>query len=203
MNTEEIWKDIAGYEGLYQVSNFGRVKCLTKRRFNKLTNCYIVYPEKMMQSILHTCGYYVMSLRDINGKRKQFKTHRIVAEAFIPNPDNLPQVNHKDEDKSNNRVENLEWCTSKYNNNYGTRIERLVSTKKERFNTDKEYRNRIQNRAIRNGRKMSKKVICVETGQIFNSIREAANYVNKTPTAISLSCRKGQTTYGYHWKYVN
>ena len=107
---EEIWKDKKDYEGLYQVSNCGRVKSI---KFGK---------EKILkQSIRH--GYYCVNLYK-NGKHKNYYVHRLVAEAFIDNTDNLSCVNHKDENKQNNVVSNLEWCTHEYNNIYGTRIER-------------------------------------------------------------------------------
>ena len=107
---DEIWKDKKNYEGHYQVSNFGRVKSI---KFGK---------EKILkQSIRH--GYYCVVLSK-NGILKNYFVHRLVAEAFIDNPDNLPQVNHKDECKTNNIVSNLEWCDRKYNINYGTRTEK-------------------------------------------------------------------------------
>ena len=108
---KEEWRDIEGYEGLYMVSNFGRVV--------SFQGCN---PRIMKLGMTHK-GYLHVGLQ----KNKQHKTivvHRLVAKAFIPNPDNLPQVNHKDECKTNNRVDNLEWCTDKYNHNYGTYIER-------------------------------------------------------------------------------
>lgn len=103
----EEWKDIEGYEGLYQISNQGRVKSL---KFGR---------EKIRKSIKQKSGYFLVQLHD-NGKREHKLVHRLVAQAFIPNPQKLPEVNHKDEDKSNNSVENLEWCDRKYNANYGT-----------------------------------------------------------------------------------
>ena len=107
---EEIWKDIKGYEGLYQVSNLGRVKSL---KFGK---------ERILKPGRKKIGYLIVLLYDNNGICKWFRIHRLVAEAFIPNPNNLPEVNHKDEDKSNNRVSNLEWCTRQYNNEYSKAI---------------------------------------------------------------------------------
>ena len=107
----EIWKDIEGYEGLYQVSDKGRVKSL--KRGN----------DKIMSLRRDKDGYLLVNLWN-NHERKTFKVHRLVCQAYITNSHNLPQVNHKDENKDNNCVENLEWCDSKYNNNYGTHNQR-------------------------------------------------------------------------------
>ena len=107
----EIWRPIKGYEGLYEVSNLGRIKSL---KFGK---------ERIMKLGTNSCGYLHIGLYK-NGKRKIFLVHRLVMEAFTLNTDNLPFINHKDENKQNNNVNNLEWCTVKYNNTYGTRIER-------------------------------------------------------------------------------
>lgn len=107
----EIWKDIPGYEGKYQVSNTGEIRSL---KFGKI---------KILKQYTDKCGYNVLTLSE-NGKRKNHFVHRLVAMTFIPNPNNLPQVNHKDENKANNCVDNLEWCSRKYNMNYGTRNER-------------------------------------------------------------------------------
>ena len=112
---EERWKDIKDYEGLYQVSDLGRVKSLprngTIKKSRILSKCY----DKN--------GYQIVSLSK-NGIHKTFKVHRLVAETFIPNIDNLSQINHKDENKQNNNVNNLEWCDVTYNINYGTRTKR-------------------------------------------------------------------------------
>ena len=109
---EEIWKDKKDYEGHYQVSNFGRVKSI---KFGK---------EIILKQHINKGGYYYVCLLK-NGKHKNYYVHRLVAEAFIDNPDNLPQVNHKDENKTNNSVDNLERCTNEYNHNYGTINERI------------------------------------------------------------------------------
>lgn len=105
---KEVWKDIKGYEGLYQVSNLGNIKSL---RTNK--NLYYTKSGRNKD--------YLRVLLVKNKKRKMFAIHRIVAEHFISNPNNYPCVNHKDECKSNNVWTNLEWCSEKYNANYGTK----------------------------------------------------------------------------------
>lgn len=116
MNKEiEVWKDIPNYEGLYQVSSWGRVKSLNYNHTGK---------ERILKPQKNTFEYLHISLCK-DSKRKTFTVHRLVATAFIPNPYNLPQINHKDENKENNHVDNLEFCTAKHNSNYGTRNERL------------------------------------------------------------------------------
>ena len=111
---KEIWKDISGYKGEYLVSNLGRIKSLKLNR------------EHIMKLTCDKDGYKTVGLLN-KGKRKFYKVHRLVALAFIPNTNNLPEINHKDENKSNNNVENLEWCNRKYNINYGTAIQRKAN----------------------------------------------------------------------------
>lgn len=113
---EEIWKSIEGYNGLYEVSSFGRVRSL------RLGKTKILKPGK------NTCGYLRVELHK-DGEKKKFLIHRLVAEEFIPNPEGKPQVNHKSEVKTENFVENLEWTTRSENINYGTRNERAGMAK--------------------------------------------------------------------------
>ena len=108
---EEVWKDISGYEGHYQVSDQGRVKSLKQGK------------ERILKPINDVNGYLRVNLWK-NGDKKNYLIHRLVAMTFIPNPQNFTQINHIDEDKSNNNVNNLEWCTAKYNINYGTHNQR-------------------------------------------------------------------------------
>lgn len=120
---KEVWKDVVGYEGIYQVSSLGMVKSLSREVRNGY-NYSRVY--KLEETILKNTfrGDYKIAILSKDGVKKSISIHRLVALTFIPNPNNLPQVNHKDEDKTNNRVDNLEWCTRKYNINYGTSITR-------------------------------------------------------------------------------
>ena len=118
---KEEWRKIKDIEGCefftsYSVSNLGKVK-------NNLTS-------RVLKLRLDDYGYLLVNLHDTFHKQKTFKIHRLVALAFIPNPNSLPQVNHKDEDKTNNCVENLEWCTAKYNSNYGTKLSKQSKSMK-------------------------------------------------------------------------
>lgn len=119
----EIWKPIKGYEELYEVSNYGRIRSFDRwcshRRGKQLKK------GKILKLFKDTSGYLCVKLCK-NTNQRQFKVHRLVAQAFIPNPNNLPQINHKDECKTNNIVSNLEWCDRKYNVNYGTRTKRVA-----------------------------------------------------------------------------
>lgn len=167
----EIWKDIKDYEGLYQVSNLGRVKSLANRSNHK--------KELILKQHKYK-GYYKVNLCK-NGKRKLCSVHRLVAEAFIQNPENLPCVNHKDENKLNNCIENLEWCTHGYNNSYGTRLERVF-------------------------KKLSKKVLQYDLNGNFikeySSVSEAAKYVNGSAANIcSVISGRYRYAYGSLWKY--
>ena len=120
---EEIWKDIEGYEGLYQVSNFGNIRSLeTIAPSGKFVKQIIRKQSKDKD------GYCIIGLNK-NKSQKTYKVHRLVAKSFIDNPNNLPEINHKDEDKTNNKVSNLEWCNSKYNLTYGARKGMFIGEK--------------------------------------------------------------------------
>lgn len=158
----ERWRDIEGFEGRYRISDHGRVfSLLSKKLLNIYTNSH---------------GYQCVYLY-LDGHYKNFKVHRLVAVAFVPNPYNLPQVNHKNEDKTYNYYTNLEWCSAAYNNNYGTRTLRA---------------------AITNARP----VVCIETNIIYWGAREAARQVG-IHNHISECCNgKRKSCGGYHWRWA-
>lgn len=170
----EEWRAIKGYEGLYEVSNFGNVRSLARKVYRRFS--WVMLKGKTLKPA-NIKGYRKVVLCK-NGKSKLCAIHRLVAEAFIPNPSNLPQVNHKDENKANNTVSNLEWCTHSYNMNYGTILDKKIS-------------------------KQGYKIRCVETGEVFQSIREAAKAVNSTHQNISACLRgKTKTAKKYHWELI-
>lgn len=199
LNKIEVWKDVIGYEGLYIVSSMGRVKSLdriVKDRWGNDRNKegQIISLNKKKH------GYFHVNLYK-NKIRKTHSVYRLVAVAFIPNTDNLPQINHKDENPSNNCVENLEWCDSEYNNNYGGHYERA-------------YNHKGKNNPMygKTGDKCptSKKVYCIELNEVYNSMREAERKTGINNSCISDACKGKQKTAGkhpitgerLHWKYV-
>ena len=124
---QEVWKDIEGYEGLYQISNLGRVKSLERNKKHSYNG--IAHLKEKILKPLNINNYQRVILRKENNPKNKF-IHRLVAEAFISNPNNYPYINHKDENPKNNIVSNLEWCTHKYNMNYGTINQRRSKTEK-------------------------------------------------------------------------
>lgn len=156
---EEIWKDVVGFENKYQISNLGNVRSL-----NYWRRGYV----KELSSAKEKQDYLYVTLYSGKCKQHHKKIHRLVAEAFIPNPDNLPEVNHKDENKQNNRLENLEWCTSKYNINYGTGHQKTV-----------DHALKYQ----------AKPVKCLRTGKVYRSIHEASREACVDRKRLSEHCR--------------
>ena len=182
---KENWKDIKGYEGSYCVSNTGKVKSLGYLQYDINNKTYnFIKREKILIGQDTKKGYLLVRLYK-NGKYKIVSIHRLVAQAFIPNPNNLPQVNHKDENKSNNCVDNLEWCDNKYNCNYGTRTKRMSETLKNR-NCKKVYQyNKL-----------------MKLLNIYKSISEASKVNNFSTSGIAQCCNNKIKTYkGYIWKY--
>ena len=167
---QEIWKDIEGYEGLYQISNYGNVKSLN-------------YKGHMSEHLLSKLpGEYKRVILYKNKCKKTIAIHRLVAQAFIPNPNNYPQVNHKDENKHNNCVNNLEWCTHKQNMNYGSKQDK-ESKRKTKYHV---LQYDLQGNLIK---------------KWFN-LREIILNTNYKRITIMYCCRgKLKTAYGYAWKY--
>lgn len=200
---EEIWRDIKGYEGKYQVSNLGRVKSLNYNRTKK---------EKVLDFKPSKAGYIIVRLCR-EGKSKPYQVHRLVALHFIDNPNNYPQVNHKDENKTNNCVDNLEWCTQKYNNNYGTHNKRVSESQKGKVISEETKKKMSKNHADVSGSKnpASRKVQCSTTGKKFNCIKEAAEYYHINTVNIVNCCRGKQKYAGTHsitreklkWEYID
>lgn len=120
---KEEWRDVEEHKGVYQVSNLGNVRRIEHTETNRSKSVRVMR-ERMLKPRLNTKGYMFVSLSK-DDKKKTFYVHRMVAKAFIPNPNNYPQINHKDEDRKNNCVDNLEWCTNKYNCNYGKHRENV------------------------------------------------------------------------------
>lgn len=186
--TEEHWKPVKGYEGQYEVSDKGRVRSIDRYiPYQKNPSKKAHIKGKMKKPFVAHDGYLRVALSK-NGKSKKFFVHRLVLEAFSPNPDpeHLTQINHKNEITNDNRVENLEWCTQTYNNNYGNRIEK-------------------QAQSLVNGKK-AKKVGQYDLDgnliRIWASTRECERHGFKH-TGVSACCLGKWDTYkGYRWKYV-
>lgn len=138
MNLTEEWRPVVGFVGYYEVSNLGNVRSISRKVREKSPKGGYFQEGRIVAKVLNKQGYLTVNLcRDEICITKTI--HRLVAQAFLPNPDNLPQVNHKDEVKTNNRLDNLEWCTAKYNVNYGTGIQRMQEgTRKPIYQLDKE-----------------------------------------------------------------
>ena len=171
----EIWKTIEEFDN-YEISNLGRVRNITT--------------GKVLKPVLDNRGYYKVFL--YNNKAYTRFIHRLVAENFIPNPDNYPCVNHIDEVKKNNSISNLEWCSYQYNINYGTRNERVS-------------RSMLGNKNGLGNKSKSKRVMCIQTGETFKSARDAERKYGLTPASVRSSAnpnRNQKTAGGYTWCYV-
>ena len=178
---KEVWKDIKDYEGLYQVSNLGRIKSLSRFHYTGWgKNKGYIKKEKILTQTLLSIGYYIVTLCK-NGESKKMFVHRLVAQAFLDNLNNFPCINHKDENKLNNNVNNLEWCSIKYNVNYGNCITKRANSKKkpvQRIDKD---------------------------GNIYTylSATDAGKELGINPNFISRCCTgERKTLYGETWNFI-
>lgn len=177
---EEQWKDIEGFEGIYKVSTFGRIKSL--RRICRANTCgkREVY-EKILSACKSKNGYLTVVLCN-KGKKRSLAVHRIVAKTFIKNFGNKKEVNHKDENKTNNRIDNLEWCDRVYNSTYGSSIEKSAIKKYKPVDIIEEK---------------SGKVL-----KSFISIKSAAEETGISNKNISSACNKNRRSAGgYCWRF--
>ena len=175
----EIWKPIKGYEGLYEVSNRGYVKSLFRYINNNGTD--VLHEGRILKPSIRN-NYLSVILRK-NNKSKCFSIHRLVAETFIFNPNNYPVVNHKDENRLNNNVNNLEWCTQKFNCNYGNHNKKI-------------------SRAIK-GKEIAQYILDGNLLKVWSYIGEAVRD-GYDSSDISKCCRHIRQTYkDYKWKYLN
>jgi hypothetical protein len=174
---QEVWKPIDGYDGLYEVSSSGSVRSLD-RAIKRKDGVVVSIKGRTLAQRLTKDGYLQVQL-SIKNKAWTPKIHRLVAETFIPNPDGLPEVNHKNEDKTDNSVINLEWCTHRYNSGYGTRGERIA-------------------------RKNSKQLIALSPSKdrelVFSSMSEAAKYFGVSGETVRQSLKYGWKCRGYTLK---
>lgn len=195
---EEVWKDIKGYEVLYQISTNGRVKSLLK--VTKFGNRLKVNEEIILNPALGKRGYYVVSLNH-NGKSKTFTIHRLIAEAFIPNPENKPCIDHINTIRTDNRIENLRWVTSKENSN------NILTLKHSSESTSKKWKdgcyNNRNNIHYRKVQQFDREGNLIAT---YDSIIEASEITGVERSSISAVClgtnKKRHTAGGYIWKHL-
>ena len=178
----EVWKDIKGYEGLYQVSNMGRVKSLGRMVASKKGSKQY-RKERILKPWTNRGGYLQVTLCNGSNKRTAPQVHRLVCKEFHKNPENKPEVNHINEDKLDNRACNLEWVTAKENINHGTRTARMAKT-----------RSKSVGQYTRDGKFV----------KIWQSPHEVEKLFGFAPNTISAAARgKRKTAYGFIWKYIN
>ena len=195
---KEIWKKINGYEN-YDVSNFGNVRN---------NNFHRQKATKEIKKDIKPNGYIRVILSK-DSKTKSFYVHRLVAESFIENKENKQYVNHKDGNRSNNCVENLEWVTASENLLYTYRvlgykktnksIEKAKETRNRNYKMSEETKRKI---GVKNSELLGKKVLCIELGTVFQSASKASQWLGLTKKVVCRACRNNKTSGGYHWKYL-
>lgn len=200
---EEIWKDIEGYEGFYQVSNLGNVK--------SLNYAHRGYQKNLVPKCNNSGRLWVELVK--HGAKKPMLIHRLVAMAFIPNPCNLPQINHRDENPKNNNVNNLEWCDQLYNNRYSLerhperKIASIMRLEEYRNKWKRSYRTRGKGCTWKNGPHDKRKVdqLSKDNDHImtWNSVAEASKKNHWNYSSIKECCEgKRHTAYGFKWRFV-
>lgn len=188
---KEIWKDIENYEGIYQVSNLGRVRSLTRKVICK--GGQRTTKGKILKPTVSRNLYLTVDLRQ-HQKHKTQLVHRLVAQAFIPNPKKYSIINHRDNNPQNNIVTNLEWCTQSYNVKYGYSNGNAKPTSGCFKKGNIPHNRRRINQYSKSGEYLN----------TFNSVKEAGLYVNTVPSNIN-NCLSGntKTAKGYIWRYAN
>lgn len=194
----EYWADIPDYEGRYQASTFGRVRSIDRIvHMGNGIGANVIIPGKILKPKLKSTGYFEVNL-SVNGMAKSYRVHRLVAASFLPIIKGYTQVNHKDENRTNNRVENLEWCTPKYNSNYGTHNEKIKMTSTSRVMP----RDIVERIAAKN----KKAVVMLKDGVVIRTFASASDAqkenTNFNYVSISAACNGRLKTYrGYEWKF--
>ena len=205
--TGERWEQIPGFEGYYEISNYGRVKSIARYvEYSKgTTTCTLFVPTKILKQTISKKGYYRVSLLK-KEEHKKIAVHIIVARTFLENPNDYPQINHKDENKKNNTVffksngeidhikSNLEWCTAKYNANYGTKNERISIKLKETYSKKK---------CNHNPKKVSQSDLKGVLITSFPSIYKASKQTGIDPAGIARCCKGEYSKFkGYIWRFL-
>lgn len=194
----EIWKDIQGYEGLYQVSNLGRVKSLG-RFIDRLVTGNYWQEERILKPNKTKHGYLMVALRK-NNKPNYFKVHRLVAITFIPNPENKPQIDHINAIKTDNTVNNLRWVTAKENVNNPLNMVHLIGKNHPMFG--KKHSEETKNKMRGKNNPRAHKVRNLETKEIFDTVTEAEKKYNLSCGCIAYAIKHNGRSAGYHWEYL-
>ena len=188
---EEIWRSIDGYEGLYEISNMGRVKTYRS--------------NKVLKNSVRPRGYLFVTLYN-GGTHKSHSIHRLVAQAFISNPNNYPIINHKDGNPSNNIVSNLEWCTYSYNEIHKYTVlgytNHFKGKRHRKESIDKMKSWQHAHKRVRGDSPLAKRVKSIENNKCYDSLTSAAIEL-KAPTGnISRAIKYNRTCAGFHWIYL-
>ena len=196
----EVWQPIRGYEGLYEASNLGQVRSVERVIFSQRWGGHQLRHSVILKPSISSRGYKMVVLSK-NGKRKAYSVHRLVATTFLPNPNNLPVINHKDQNKLNNKINNLEWCDQMYNFHYADAdVRRAISQSLAKIG--KHYSPRTE---FKPGNVLScnlHPVFCIEKEKKYKSMKEACKECGISRSSILKSCKAGKTIKGLTFKYT-